>query len=77
MVEFKRKKGESFESFLRRFNRRLVQSGKLLEARANQHHAPKKSRNLKKKSALIRLKYKAKQEYLRKTGKLKEEKVYR
>ncbi len=77
MVEFKRKKGESFESFLRRFNRRLIQSGKLIEARANQRHTGEKSRNLKKKSALIRLKYKAKQEYLRKTGKLKEEKTYR
>lgn len=77
MVEFRRKKGESFESFLRRFNRRLVQSGKLLEARANQHHTGKKSRNLQKKSALIRLKYKSKQEYLRKTGKLKEEEYRR
>jgi len=26
MVEFKRKKGETFESFLRRFNKRLQQS---------------------------------------------------
>ncbi|MFA6171708.1 MAG: 30S ribosomal protein S21 [Patescibacteria group bacterium] len=73
MVEFRRKKGESFESFLRRFNRRLVQSGKLLEARAKQRHSGKKSRNLVKKSALIRLKYKSQQEYLRKTGKLKED----
>ena len=73
MVEFRRKKGESFESFLRRFNRRLVQSGKLLEARAKSRHIPKKSRNLQKKSALVRLSYKHEKEYLRKIGKLKEE----
>ncbi|MFH1661688.1 MAG: hypothetical protein ABIA02_01155 [Candidatus Falkowbacteria bacterium] len=73
MVEFKRKKGESFESFLRRFNKRLLQSKNLLKAREDQYQNPKKSKRQQKKSALIGLKYKSKKEYLRKTGKLKEE----
>ena len=71
MVEFKRKKGESFESFLRRFNKKLKNSQKLLEARKRQHIAPKRNKNLQKKSALIGLKLKSKREYMLKTGKLK------
>jgi len=73
VVDSKRKKEESFESFLRRFNKRLQQSGNLLKARKIQYIAPEKSRNLQKKSALISRKYKLKNEYLRKIGKLKDE----
>ncbi|MDP2830441.1 MAG: 30S ribosomal protein S21 [bacterium] len=73
MVEFKRKKGESFESFLRRFNKKLQQSGKLYQARQAQFLRPKKSRSEQKKSALVGRKLREKKEYLRKIGKLKEE----
>jgi len=73
VVESKRKKEESFESFLRRFNKRLQQSGNLFRARKVQHTEPTKSRNLQKKSALISREYKLKNEYLRKIGKLKDE----
>ncbi len=73
MVEFKRKRGEGFEAFLRRFNKRLQQSGKLYLARQVQYLRPKKSREEQKKSALIGKKYREKKEYLRKIGKLEEE----
>ncbi|MCK4553346.1 hypothetical protein KAU19_00050 [Candidatus Parcubacteria bacterium] len=73
MVEFKRKKGESFEAFLRRFNKRLQQSGKLYLARQVKYLRPKKSRGEQKKSALVGKKYREKKEYLRKIGKLEEE----
>ncbi len=73
MVEFKRKKGESFESFLRRFNKRLQQSGKLMTARKKRYFHKDKNENKKKISALVGLELKSKKEYLRKTGKLKEE----
>jgi len=73
MVQFKRKKGESFESFLRRFNKRLQQSGKLMEARRGRYVKKDKNENQKKTSALISLKLRSKKEYLRKIGKLKEE----
>jgi len=73
MVEFKRKKGESFESFLRKFNKKLIQSGKLMEARHKQRRNSKLSKNEQRKSALIRMKTRAEKEYLRKIGKLKDE----
>ncbi len=73
MVEFKRKKGETFESFLRRFNKRLQQSGRLLDARKKRYHRKDKNEHQKKKSALIGLELREKKEYMRKTGKLKDE----
>jgi len=72
-VESKRKKDESFESFLRRFNKRLQQSGNLLKARKLKHREAKKSRNRQKESALVARKMRSKAEYLKKIGKLKEE----
>jgi ribosomal protein S21 len=71
-VESKRKKDESFESFLRRFNKRLQQSGNLYLARKIQYHEPKKSRNRQKVSALVAKKLRSKAEYLKKIGKFEE-----
>jgi len=76
MVQFKRKKGESFEAFLRRFNRRLQQSGKLMEARKNRYEKKDKNKIQVKTSALIGLKLRGKKEYLRKIGKLEEKKQW-
>jgi ribosomal protein S21 len=73
MVEFKRKKGETFESFLRRFNKRLQQSGSLYDARKNRYHQKSKNESAKKKSALIGLELRHKKEYQRRTGKLKDD----
>ena len=76
MVQFKRKKGESFESFLRRFNKRLQQSKKLIQARGNRYRQTEKNKRQIKQSALIGLKLKNKNEYLRKIGKLDEYKKW-
>lgn len=73
MVELKRKRGESFESFLRRFSKRLQQSGKLREARKRQHTIPKITKNKQKLRALVGKKLHAQREYLKKIGKYKEE----
>ena len=73
MVEFKRKKGETFESFLRRFNKRLQQSGNLKQARSNRYHRKDKNERQKKTSALIGLELLVRKEYLRRTGKFKDE----
>jgi len=73
VVDFKRKKGESFENFLRRFNRKLQQTGKLFEARKRQHLAKKKNKKQQKQYALASKKMRSEKEYLRKTGKLKED----
>jgi len=73
MKEEKRKKGESFENFLRRFNKGLIQSRKLQEVRSRKYVSKSKNKNSQKISALFGIKLKEKTEYLKKTGKLKEE----
>ncbi len=73
MVEVKRKKGESFEGLLRRFSRRLQQSGKVLSARKIRFHESDPNKNALKRSALRRDKIKQKREYLIKIGHLVED----
>ncbi len=73
VVEFKRKKGESFEAFLRRFNKTLLRSRKLNEVRRRRYIQPKKNKNKQKEYALIVKETREKNEYLRKIGKLKDE----
>ncbi len=73
MAEIKRKRGETFESLLRRFHRKLQQSGKLIQSRKIRYHKRDKSRNMQRESALRRLEIRKEREYLRKIGKLPEE----
>lgn len=73
MIDFKRKKGESFENFLRRFNRSLIKSRRLNEVRRRKFLQPKTNKNKQKERALKSMRTRAKNEYLRKTGKLSEE----
>jgi len=73
MVEFKRKKGENFEAFLRRFNKTLIRSKKLKEVRDRKFLVPKKNKAKQKASALFGMKLKEKTEYLKKIGKIKED----
>lgn len=73
MVDVKRRKGESFESLLRRFSRRIQQSGKMLEARKLRFHAKEPNETRTRVSALRRLEMKEKREYLIKAGKFVEE----
>jgi ribosomal protein S21 len=70
MADFKRKKGENFESFLRRFKKGLRNSKRLDKAREKQYHQGKKSKREQKKYALTSLELGKKNEYLRKIGKL-------
>lgn len=72
MAEFKRKKGESFESFLRRFNRGLKNSKVLIVARSKRVRAPEKNARRQKEYALKSLELRKKKDYLRKTGKIGE-----
>jgi len=72
MVESKRKRGESFEVFLRKFNKRLLLSGKLNEVRKRQHHTKKLNKTAQKARALTGKKIKSDIEYLKKIGKFDE-----
>ena len=72
MVEVKRKKGETFESMLRRFNKAILKSGKILHAKKKRYKEKEKSRNLVKENTLVRLQMRMKREYLKKIGRLDE-----
>ncbi len=76
MSEIKRKQGETFEAFFRRFTKAMQQSGKMLQARKIKYLTKEKSRNENRKSALIRLKHQKEREYLKKIGKLEEKDRY-
>ena len=73
MSEIKRKKGESFEAFIRRVKRRWQQSGKLLQARKVKFQLPKVSKNMQSKNTVQKLQKISKETYLRKIGRLPEE----
>lgn len=73
MAEIKRKKGETFESFLRRFNKKLQQSGKLIQSRKIRFHERSKSRTKVREDALRRKRITSQREYLKKIGKLKDD----
>ena len=70
MVEVKKKDNESFDSLLRRFNRKIQQSGVLIRARKIRFFDPPKSRNLQKVAARRRSVIRAEKDELRKQGKL-------
>jgi len=70
MVDVKRKERESLESMIRRFNKRVLQSGKIFEARESRFFKRKKSRNLQRKSAIRSAEIKAQKDLDRKLGKL-------
>ncbi|KKS53402.1 MAG: hypothetical protein UV82_C0004G0017 [Candidatus Magasanikbacteria bacterium GW2011_GWD2_43_18] len=70
MSEIKRKKGESFEAFMRRTKQSWRNSGSILQARKIQYFIPSKSKNVGKKRAVKLAKKVSKFNYLKKTGKL-------
>ena len=70
MVEVKKKEGESFEALLRRFNRKIQQSGVLIRARKIRFFDPGRSKNLLREAALRLLSNREKREELKKLGKL-------
>lgn len=69
MVEVKRKEDESFESLLRRFNRKMQQSGIVLRARKTRYFERAKSRNLRRKSAIKRTELRNLRDELKRLGK--------
>lgn len=70
MSELKRRKGESFEGFIRRVKRQWQRSGKLIQAKKIQYFSPKKSKNLQRALTVKKSKLISKTNYLRKIGKL-------
>jgi len=73
--EVKRKKSETFESLLRRFHKKLQQSGRLIQSRKIRFYERPKNKTKIHKEALRRKEIQVKREYLKKIGKLKDEKT--
>lgn len=73
MLKIARRKNESFESFFRRFNRRIQLSGRILQAKKIRYHERDRSATKRKASAIRRIEKSEEREYKLKTGQLKEE----
>ena len=73
MIEVKRKERESTGSLLRRFSKKIQQSGLLLQARGSRFRDKVKSRTERRKNALRRNEIVAEKEYQRKIGKLEDD----
>ena len=73
MIEVKRKDKESTGSLLRRFSKKIQQSGLLLQARGSRFREKIKSRPERRKNALRRNEIVAEKEYQRKIGKLEDD----
>ena len=69
MVEVKKKDNESFENLLRRFNRKVQQSGVLIRARRTRFFDKPVSRNLQRSAAQRRSVIRAVKEDQKKFGK--------
>lgn len=76
MAEVKRKKSETFESLLRRFHKKLQQSGRLIQSRKIRFYERPVNKTKAQRDALRRKDIREKREYLKKIGKLKDEKTY-
>ncbi|PJA63930.1 MAG: hypothetical protein CO160_01310 [Candidatus Portnoybacteria bacterium CG_4_9_14_3_um_filter_43_11] len=76
-IEVKRKEGETTRSLLRRFTRRIQQSGILIRARKSRFLEKEKSRRERRGSALRRNKIILEKDKLRKMGLLEEETKFR
>lgn len=70
MVEVKRKDNESFDSMLRRFSRRMMQSRVLNRARRSRFHEREKSKNIRRERAIKRAELREEKEELRRQGKI-------
>lgn len=77
MIEVKKKERETSESLIKRFSRRIQQSGVLLTARRGRFYAKPKSRRQMRLSAQYRAKIKKEIDKLKKIGKFDEEALQR
>lgn len=71
-LEVKKQNKETTQNLIRRFSRRIQQSGILHQARKIRFRERKKSEQMKKKAALKREELKKEYERLKKLGEIKE-----
>ncbi|MCX6765631.1 MAG: hypothetical protein NT136_01560 [Candidatus Moranbacteria bacterium] len=73
MIEVRKKERETAESLIRRFSRRVQQSGILVRARRTRFRAEEKSKREKRKEALYKVRIRKEIDKLKKLGKFDEE----
>jgi len=73
VIEVKRRDGESVEGLMRRFSKRVQQSGVILRTKKRRFFATDKTKREQRSDALRRVAIRVRREYLRKTGQLSEE----
>lgn len=70
MIEVKKREKESSEALIRRFKKRVQQSGVLFRARKRRFYTKKRNKRQLKDDALRRAEVKKERDLLRKLGKL-------
>lgn len=73
MIEVKRRDTESVESLMRRFSKKVQQSGLIIRTKKRRFFESPKTKTEQRSDALRRGKIRVRKEYLRKTGQLSEE----
>lgn len=73
MADVKRKKNETFDALLRRFQRRFQDSGRSIETRSRRFRSKDQNLTRRRDSALRREEMREQYQYLAKTGQLKED----
>jgi len=73
MIEVRKKEKESSENLIRRFSRRVQQSGVLMRARKSRFKLEEKSKMEKRKGAMYKEKVKKMVDKLKKMGKFDDE----
>jgi ribosomal protein S21 len=73
MIEVKKKERETAESLIRRFSRRVQQSGVLVHARKTRFRTEEKSKRQKRQEALYKVKIRKEIDRAKKMGKFDEE----
>lgn len=73
MIEVKRKDGESVEGLLRRFSKKVQQSGLILRTKKRRFYETPKTKREQRADAIRRITIRGRKEYLRKTGQLDDE----
>ncbi len=73
MIQVRKKERETAESLIRRFSRRVQQSGVLRQVRKQRFHQPEQSRNKRREGALYKVKIRKEINRMKKLGKFDED----
>lgn len=73
MIQVKKKEKETAESLIRRFSRRVQQSGVLKQVRRQRFHQEEKSRDKRRSEALYKVKIRKEISRLKKLGRFDDE----